>query len=135
MVDSAGNAAPSPEAEDPEPRELRQYMEELWKRIPDHARRAASIKPGASGSVEWYAAIGRFWWEERNRAGLSRYQVAETMNVDVNRVRFLEVGVADPHDLRNGFLRMYAGALERPDLIDEFSQRFRISIDGKQRSS
>lgn len=125
MKDCVPGAAASGRAEDEESKELREFMEELWERIPDYARRAASIKAGAPGSVEWYADIGRFWREEREQTGLSRYQAAESMDVHVNRVRLLEVGVAGKNELDRRFVEGYAEALGKPELASKFGKRFR----------
>ncbi|MBI2642182.1 MAG: helix-turn-helix domain-containing protein [Candidatus Wildermuthbacteria bacterium] len=112
---------------DVESRELREYMDELWKRLPEHTRRAASVKPGSHRSVEWYAQVGKFFRDAREQAGLDRYQVAKRMDVPVNHIRFLEVGVADEGELDRDFLKNYANALGESELFDTAQRRFRIS--------
>ena len=45
------------------------------------------------------------------------------MGMSPNRVRFLEVGLAGPEELRNGFLDAYADALGQPELLKEWGAR------------
>jgi len=109
-----------------ESREFRDYAAELSARLPEYARRAASVEPETEGSIEWCGRIGKFWWQAREQKGLSRYQVAEKMAVNVNQVRFMEVGFNDLTDLSNDFFVSYAQALDRPELYKEFCRRFTL---------
>ena len=110
--------------ESAETAELRGYMDELWKRIPEYAQRAHDIPSGARNSVEWLKQIGDFWRAERENKGLSRQEVAERMSVPVNRIRFIEVGVPEEEDLNDKFLQLYAEALESPEFPQSFKEQF-----------
>ena len=114
---------------DPESEELREYMDELWKRLPEHARRAASVKPDAHRSVEWYASVGKFFRQEREGAGLNRYEVAKKMGVPVNVIRFLEVGIPTDEELSSDFVLKYARAIGKPGLWASFENHFRNKPD------
>src|SRR3989344_7699371 len=114
--------------------EYRAYVEELWNRMPAHARRAATIPPNEPGSVEWLARVGKFWWEAREQTRLSRYQLAVRAGIKVNQVRFLEFGLAKPEELRDELLRDYAGALGKTDLYNDYQSRFAIPPELKSSS-
>jgi len=104
--------------------EFKAYMAELRMRLPGYARRAATVPPGERDSVEWLGRMGKFWWEAREREGLSRSQVAKRMGVTANQIRFLEFGLAGSEELTIDFLGRYAAALGRPSLLEEFSATF-----------
>ena len=104
--------------------EFRQYMDELFERLPAYAQRAAAVPPESKGSIEWYGRAGRLLWEAREKAGLSRYEVAERMHVPVGKVRFIEVGLADERELNDRFLESYAKAVGDPDLYVRFRKTF-----------
>ena len=126
MDTNAPGAAAYDSDEDDEQKELREYMDELWERIPAYARRAASIEPGARESVEWYAEIGKFWRDARERSALDRREAARRMEVHINHIRFLEVGVAGDEELDDDFISNYALALGQPDLKLTFNEKFRF---------
>lgn len=107
-----------------------EYLDELRRRLPEYARRAAAVSPEAKGSIEWLARIGKFWWEAREREGLSRYQVAEKLDVPVNSVRFLELGIASLDEVAN-LPPKYATALGRPELYSRFIEQFEIDYVGQ----
>jgi hypothetical protein len=103
--------------------EFRQYLDELWRRLPSYARRAASVPPEERFSVEWYHRIGDFWEQAREAASLTRYEIADIMNIPVNRIRFFELGMASPEDLQL-LPPLYAGVLRSPELYFRFDQQF-----------
>ena len=99
-------------------------MDELWRRLRVFARRSAAIPADERGSFEWLSAAGTFWWEARERAGLSRDEVARRLNVPLNQVRFIEFGLVTPQELSERCVREYARALGAPELSDQFRERF-----------
>lgn len=118
--------------------DIQEYQEELFKRLVVYARLAAFIPKEAPGSVEWLGRIGKFWWEAREQSGLDRYQMAERMDVHVNSVRFVEVGIGYPElglitpDGKvspeavgeSEFPRKYAQALGNPEFYNQFLEKF-----------
>jgi hypothetical protein len=104
--------------------ELRAYMDALWQRLRVFAKRSAPIPADKPGSFEWLSAAGAFWWQARERAGLSRNDVAQRLGLQVNQVQFLEFGLATRQDLSERRLRDYARALDAPELADQFRERF-----------
>jgi len=106
--------------------EFRQYMDELFERLPGYAQRAAAVPPESKGSIEWYGRAGKLLWEAREKAGLSRYEVAERMHVPVGKVRFIEVGLATEQEISNGFVESYAKVIGDPDLYLRFRKTFGI---------
>ena len=132
QVGNIGEAIPEPEENEEvlaviESEEFGGYLEELRQRLPAYGLRAASVMPEEPGSIELAGRIGKFWWEARERAGVSRYQIAERMGMSPNQVRFLEVGLASPEELRNGILPAYAEALGQPELLEECRQQFHMA--------
>jgi hypothetical protein len=106
--------------------ELRQYMDELWQRLRLVARNSAPLPTAAPGSVEWLASVGRFWWQARERVGLSRAELAQRLDRPLNQVRFFEFGLFSVQELKQGFLLEYANALGEPDLIARFREEFEL---------
>lgn len=105
--------------------EFDQYLEELRERLPGYGRRAAGVTPKARGSVEWLGRIGKFWWEARERKSLTRQQVAERSSIPVNKVRFLEVGLATWDEIQDTeLLQSLAAALEEPALYEQCKNQF-----------
>lgn len=103
------------------------YLDELWRRLPNYAERAAAISPEAPSSVEQLGRIGKYWWRARETARLSRYHVAERMGVSVNQVRFFEIGLGSEEE-RETLPLPYANALGRPDLYVQFLKRFGLEL-------
>ncbi|HEY3059297.1 MAG TPA: hypothetical protein VGL99_10020 [Chloroflexota bacterium] len=106
--------------------ELRQYMDELWQRLRLVARHSAPLPASAPGSVDWLASVGRFWWQARERAGLSRADLAQRLDRPLNQVRFFEFGLFSIQELKNGFLLDYARALGDPELVARFREEFEL---------
>jgi hypothetical protein len=104
--------------------EFRAYMDELWRRLRVFSKRSAAIPPDARGSFEWLSAAGTFWWEARERAGLSRDEVAQQLAVPLREVRFLEFGLVTLQNLSEQRLREYARVLGTPELYEQFRERF-----------
>ncbi len=104
--------------------ELRAYMDALWKRLRVFARRSALARPDERWSPEWLEQIGRFWWQAREQAGVSRQEVAARIGVSVDDVRLLEYGLGLPRELKYGLLGRYAEALGEPALYLTCRQRF-----------
>lgn len=104
--------------------DAKEYLEELYRRLPQYARRAAVVPPNETGSIEWFTAIGKFLWQAREGKKMSRYELAERAGIHVNEVRFLEFGLVSLDYLRSGVLKRYADALGRPELYSEFKQKF-----------
>ena len=104
--------------------EFRAYMDEVYRRLPTYARRAATIPPGEKGSIEWLARVGKYWWGAREQEHLPRCRVAELAGAHVNSVRLLEFGLALETELSPEFLQRYATALGHPELYEEFQQKF-----------
>jgi hypothetical protein len=100
------------------------YMDELWRRLRVFSTRSAGIPADERGSFEWLAAAGAFWWEARERAGLTREEVAHQLGAPVNQIRFLEFGLVTSHELSERLLRRYARALGEPGLYEQFHERF-----------
>mgnify|MGYP001610657491 CR=1 FL=1 len=103
--------------------EFKQYLDELWTRLPGYGEHAAAIRSEAPGSVEQLGRIGKYWWQAREAEGLTRYEVAERMGVPVNQVRFLEVGMGSEEE-REILPVLYANALGKPDLYVGFLKQF-----------
>lgn len=82
------------------------------------------MPPEAPRSIEWLGRTGKFWWGYREQGNLSRYQVANRMGVNVNEVRFFEVGLAVPEVALSDFPRRYAEALGKPELYEQFREQF-----------
>ena len=120
-----------PEEFDPEENmespEFNQYLEELFRRLPGYVKRATGIEPEASGSIEQLGRMGKYLWEAREVAGLTRYEVAERMGVPVNQVRFLELGLGSEEE-RENLPVVYANALGRPDLYVGFLKQFELEL-------
>lgn len=102
--------------------EVTQYFDELRKRLPGYAQRAAEVPAGAAESVEALEQLGTWWQQAREQNGLSRRQVAERMGVEINQVRFVELGLATAEDLQGEFLQRYAEALGDPELYQQYLQ-------------
>lgn len=105
--------------------ELKRYMEKLWQRLPGYARRAAALPSESAGSVEWLGRIGKFWWNAREGFGLDRNQMAERLGVDLDVVRFFELGLGEGKELTD-LPQHYATVFGKPELYDEFCHKFRI---------
>jgi hypothetical protein len=99
-------------------------MDELWHRLRVFSTRSAGIPADERGSFEWLAAAGAFWREARERAGLTRDEVAQQLGLSVNQIRFLELGLVTSHELSERRLRPYARALGDPGLYEQFHERF-----------
>jgi transcriptional regulator with XRE-family HTH domain len=85
---------------------------------------SAAIPAKERASYEWLSSAGAFWWQARERAGMSRDDVAHGLGIPVNQVRFLEFGLVTPRELSERSLRAYARALGAPDLYEQFRERF-----------
>lgn len=92
------------------------------------ALRARQFSPGEAGSPEFMREIGKYWWERRGEASMSRYQVADRAGLDVNSIRFLETGLPDENELTTSFLSAYAVALGDPGIYDVFQERFQLPM-------
>jgi hypothetical protein len=101
-------------------------MDELWQRLRLVARHSAPLPAATPGSVEWLASVGRYWWQARERVGVSRAELAQRLDRPVNQVRFFEFGLFSVQELRNGFLHRYADALGEPALVDRFRDEFEL---------
>jgi transcriptional regulator with XRE-family HTH domain len=88
------------------------------------SKRSAAIPAEERGSFEWLASVGMFWWQARERAGLSREDLAQGLGMAINEVRFLEFGLVTRRDLSEQRLRAYARALGSADLYEQFRARF-----------
>ena len=99
-------------------------MDELWRRLRVFSKRSAAIPAEERGSFEWLSSAGMFWWQARERAGMSREDLADGLGIGVNQVRFLELGLVTPHELSERSLRAYARALGAPHLYEQFRERF-----------
>jgi ribosome-binding protein aMBF1 (putative translation factor) len=104
--------------------EFRAYMDEMWRRLRVFAKRSAAVPSEERGSFEWLSAAGSFWWEARERAGLSREEFAQRLDLPLNQVRFLEFGLVTPQELSERRLHEYARALDEPALYEQFLKRF-----------
>ena len=104
--------------------EFRSYMDEMWRRLRVFSKRSAAVPAEEHGSFEWLSAAGSFWWEARERVGLSREEFAQRLDLPLNQVRFLEFGLVTPQELSERRLRQYARALDEPDLYEQFLRRF-----------
>lgn len=109
--------------EDPD---VKDYLDQLWARLPSYARRSAAVPPGDPSSIEWMGRVGKFWWELREQHNLSRYQVADLMGAHINEVRFFEFGLAMPEVALSDFPKSYAEALGKPELYEEFREKFNL---------
>jgi hypothetical protein len=104
--------------------EFRAYMDELWRRLRVFSKRSPTIPAEERGSFEWLAAAGTFWWDAREKAGLSREDVAQELRVPINQIRFLEFGLVSSNELSERRLRALARTLGAPELYDQFRERF-----------
>ena len=117
-------AVERPSAAQRDSAEFRAYVDEMWRRLRVFSKRSAAIPADAHGSFEWLSAAGSFWWEARERAGLSREQVATRLGITASDVRFVEFGLVTPRDLSEKRLRAYAQALDDPELYEHYRRRF-----------
>jgi hypothetical protein len=101
-------------------------MDELWQRLRLVSRGAARVPAAAPGSVDWLARVGRFWWQARERAGVSRAELAARLDCPVNQLRFFEFGLFSPEELGGGLVHEYARALGEPDLVGRFREEFEL---------
>ena len=101
-------------------------MDELWRRLRVFAKRSAAIPAEERGSFEWLSSAGVFWWQARERAGMSREDLARGLGIAVNQVCFLEFGLVMPRELSERSLRAYARALGAADLYEQFRERFEL---------
>lgn len=99
-------------------------MDELWRRLRLFSTRTAAIPADERGSFEWLAAAGVFWWEARERAGLSRAAAATQLGIPEMQLRFLEFGLVTPRELTAQRLHEYARILGDPELYAQFQCRF-----------
>jgi ribosome-binding protein aMBF1 (putative translation factor) len=114
-------------SEDADQREVMEYLDELEQRLPRFARRAAAIPPDKPYSAEWFSSLGKFWRNAREERGLSRREAAKRANVSANQLRLLEVGLGEPEDLRDGFMKRFADALgDSVNLLHECKERFGV---------
>jgi hypothetical protein len=104
--------------------DLRSYLDEMWRRLPDFAVRAATLPADERGSFEWQAAAGRFWWTAREQAGLTRDEAARRLGCSVNELRLLEFGLLTRRAFGGRRLRAYAQRLGDADLYTQFQDRF-----------
>src|SRR5947208_8628411 len=102
----------------------RAFMDELWRRLRVFAKRSAAIPADERGSFEWLSAAGGFWWQARERAGLSREDLAHSLAIQTNQVRFMELGLVMARELSEPSLRAHARALGAPELYEQFCERF-----------
>jgi hypothetical protein len=104
--------------------ELRSFLDEMWRRLPDFAVRAARLPAEERGSYEWQAAAGRFWWIAREEAGLSPAEGAQALGCSINELRLMEFGFLTQRAFGSRRLRTYANRLGEPDLYEQFQNRF-----------
>jgi hypothetical protein len=104
--------------------EFRAYVDELWRRLRVFSKRSAAIAADEQGSFEWLSAAGAFWKSARERAGLSAQDVALQLDLPVNQLRFMELGLVTRHELSERRLRDYARTVGDPELYDQFRARF-----------
>jgi ribosome-binding protein aMBF1 (putative translation factor) len=104
--------------------QMRTYLDALWERLPRYAERAAAVPANETGSVEEAGRFGKFLWEARERAGITRDHMAAKLGIDINTVRLVELGLGDPEEVRGELVERYAAALGQPGLGDEFRRRF-----------
>lgn len=105
-----------------------EYMGKLWKRLPDFARRAMDKEPETVGSAEWIENTGHFWWDARSEMSISRQKMASLMNVDINEIRFFEMGLPEKRQLWE-FSRSYAEIIGRPELYSTFCDQFNLPAE------
>src|SRR5215208_163576 len=99
-------------------------MDQVWRRLHALSKRSAALAADQPGSFEWLTAVGAFWWDARERAGLSRSEVAERLHVPPSDLRLLEFGLASPRDLSRRRVQAHAEALGAPELYAQFRERF-----------
>ncbi len=106
--------------------DLVRHLEELERRLPIHARRAAAIPGGAPYSVEYLLRTGTYLSKARQATGLSRRELADRMGVYASRVRFSELGLLAGDEVNeiDWFSQLYAAALGKPELYAEFQRQF-----------
>jgi hypothetical protein len=109
-----------------DPAELGPFMDELWQRLRVFANRSAAIPADQYGSFEWLAAAGAFWWEARERSGLTRDEVAQQLDVPPGQIRFFEFGLVPLQQMSERRLRSYAQILGEPELYEQFRLRFEL---------
>ncbi|HEV7663590.1 MAG TPA: hypothetical protein VGQ62_08655 [Chloroflexota bacterium] len=79
--------------------ELKGFLDELFRRLRVFIERSATIPPNEVGSPEWLAAVGASWRQARERDGLAQSEIAQRLGVDVDHVRFQELGLLTMQDL------------------------------------
>jgi hypothetical protein len=108
----------------PSAAELRAFLDEMWRRLPEFAMQSAGLPAEERGSFEWQAAAGRFWWVAREEAGLSHSEAAQALGCSANELRLMEFGLLTRRAFAGRRLRAYAQRLGEPDLYDQFQSRF-----------
>lgn len=75
---------------------------------------------------------GAFWRTARQSAGLSRFQMAERLGIDLSlrtHLALFENGEFSPDTYSGGLPQHYAQALGKPELFSEFCQKFGLAQD------
>lgn len=106
--------------------ELGQFLDHLWPRLPDYAERVGVFPEGATGSIEWHQQLGRFWWDARETAELSRRDVALRVGADINSIRSLETGVGSRDEVHGSLPKRIAEVLGKPELYAQYCEQFSI---------
>lgn len=107
-----------------EPDHLKVYMDKMWKRIPDFARRAAVVPPGSIGSVEWLSVVGKYWLRARTEQGVNVDEMASKLGMDPDELRLFEYGIGTQREVTGDLPERYAQALGQPDLYPRFQREF-----------
>ena len=105
--------------------DLLSYTEELAKRLPAFAEKVSSIPKGQPGSIQWAKEVGQYWRSARETQNISRYGLASRMDIHVNTIRFLELGIVEVKDLP-ALVEPLSQAIGDPDLYTAFSQRYGV---------
>lgn len=104
------------------------FIDGVLDRLPEYFHRAATIPPGAHGSVEWSARAGRFLEGMRRETGLTRTQVAANMEVNPNLVRYLEQGMATLPEYKGDLPKIFAGGIGHPAVYRLYDLMFHLEF-------
>jgi hypothetical protein len=104
---------------------LGEYLEEMYKRLPEHADRAATIPPREIGSAEWFVATGLWWREQRVAQRVHTTNVAPQVGLGINGFLSFELGLGRISEVEGerSILPGLATALGSPDLYGQYQEK------------
>lgn len=104
------------------------FIDGVLDRLPEYVHRAATLPPGAYGSVEWSIRAGRFLEGMRRETGLTRTQVAANMGVNPNLVRYLEQGMATLPEYQGDLPKRFVEGIGQPAVHRLYDLMFHLEF-------